>query len=205
MFPTIGYAPSHTFRSNANRADSESRFGNFLSREFLWKMRLASRENIIASLTSLARREKCDTLWSLLVLQFARLAICKFKSRISRQNRRIKVIFETSSCNESENQVGSICEKTRVWKSRETITLREPQFCFKLCCQNCVRPKILARFLQDSRVKISIDSRKSCYKILFARLVRSECCYEICLRDLRDESLTTKFLSAWLARSESRY
>jgi hypothetical protein len=37
-------------------------------------MRLASRENISASLASLTRREKCDILWSLGVSQFARLA-----------------------------------------------------------------------------------------------------------------------------------
>jgi hypothetical protein len=51
-----------------SRVDSESRFAIFLTR-IMWKMRLASRENISASLasltslvslTSLARREKCD-------------------------------------------------------------------------------------------------------------------------------------------------
>jgi hypothetical protein len=48
------------------RVDSESRFAIFLAR-ILWKMRLASRENIsesLASLTSLTRREKCDILSS---------------------------------------------------------------------------------------------------------------------------------------------
>ncbi len=46
------------------RVDSESRFAIFLAR-ILWKIRLATRENIcasLASLTSLARREKCDIL-----------------------------------------------------------------------------------------------------------------------------------------------
>jgi hypothetical protein len=38
------------------RVDSDSRFAIFLAR-ILWKMRLASRENISASLTSLARRK----------------------------------------------------------------------------------------------------------------------------------------------------
>jgi hypothetical protein len=49
------------------RIDSESRFAIFLAR-ILWKMRLDSRENIsasLASLTSLARREKCNILCSL--------------------------------------------------------------------------------------------------------------------------------------------
>jgi hypothetical protein len=40
------------------RVDSGSRFAIFLAR-IVWKLRLASRENIIASL---ARREKCDIL-----------------------------------------------------------------------------------------------------------------------------------------------
>jgi hypothetical protein len=104
---------------------------------FSWK-------NIIVSLTSLTKRERCNILWSLWVSQFARLAICKFKSQISQQNRRTKVIFEMALGYESGDQVGSICEKTRGWKSRETITLEEPQFSFKLCkIQNSC--KILAR------------------------------------------------------------
>jgi hypothetical protein len=52
-----------------SRVDSESRFAIFLAR-ILWKRRLASRENInasLASLTSLARRENCDMLSSLWV------------------------------------------------------------------------------------------------------------------------------------------
>jgi hypothetical protein len=88
-------------------------------------------------------------------------------------------------------------KKPRGWKSHETLSLREPQFCFKLCWQNFVRPKILTRFLQDSRDKISIDSRESCYEI--------SVCYEICLRDSQEASLAAKFLSARLVRSESHY
>jgi CYTH domain-containing protein len=53
---------------------------------------------------------------------------------------------------------------------------------------------------QDSRVKISIDSR---YKISVCKTRESR--YEIRLRDLREVSLTTKFLSARLLRSEFRY
>ncbi len=57
------------------RVDSESRFTIFLMR-ILWKIRLASCENIsarLASLMSLARREKCDILWHLRVSKIARL------------------------------------------------------------------------------------------------------------------------------------
>jgi hypothetical protein len=80
-------------------------------------------------------------------------------------------------------------KKNRGRKSRETITFREPQFCFKLCCQDCVRPKIL----QDSRVKItiSIDSCESCYEISVC-----ETCYK---------RVSLQNLSVRLARSESRY
>jgi hypothetical protein len=47
------------------------------------------------------------------------------------------------------------------------------------------------KFLQDSRIKISNDSRESRYKI--------------CLQGSREVSLATKFLSARLIRSNSRY
>jgi hypothetical protein len=46
----------------------------------LWKMRLASRENIsasLASLTSLTRRGKCDILSSFRVSQFVSLAFVR--------------------------------------------------------------------------------------------------------------------------------
>ncbi len=66
-----------------------------------------------------------------------------------------------------------------------------------------VRLKILARFSQDSRVKISNDSRESRYKISVCETRESH--YKICLRDSRERSLATKFLSARLVRSDSRY
>jgi hypothetical protein len=60
----IRLSSSQVSRTVMSRIDSKSRFAIFLGR-ILWKMRLASRENISASLaglTSLARREKCDIL-----------------------------------------------------------------------------------------------------------------------------------------------
>ncbi len=59
------------------------------------------------------------------------------------------------------------------------------------------------KFSQESRVKISIDSRESRYKISVCKTRESH--YEICLRDLREVSFTTKFLFARLLRSEFRY
>ncbi len=66
-----------------------------------------------------------------------------------------------------------------------------------------VRLKILARFSQDSRVKIGNDSRESRYEISVCET--REFCYEICVPDLREASLAMKFLSARLLRSDSRY
>ncbi len=99
------------------RVDSESRFAIFLAR-ILWKMRLASRENIsasLASLTSLTRREKCDILSSLPVSQFVSLASVRLTNKQSHNSQR----------------------------------------------EISVRLKILARFSQDSNVKITNDSRES--------------------------------------------
>ncbi len=59
------------------------------------------------------------------------------------------------------------------------------------------------KFLQDSRVKISNDSRKSCYEISVCET--RETCYKICLQDSQEASLAMKFLSARLVRSDSRY
>jgi hypothetical protein len=70
--------------------DSESRFAIFLAR-ILWKMRLASRENISASLvslTSLARRENCDILSSLRVSQFVSLAVTRLTNKQSHNSQR---------------------------------------------------------------------------------------------------------------------
>jgi hypothetical protein len=66
-----------------------------------------------------------------------------------------------------------------------------------------IRLKIFARFSEDSRVKISNDSRESRYEISGCETRESR--YEICLRDLREASLATKFLSARLVRSDFRY
>jgi hypothetical protein len=59
------------------------------------------------------------------------------------------------------------------------------------------------KFSLDSRVKISIDSRKSRYKISVCETRESR--YKICLRDSRKASLATKLLSARLVRSNSCY
>jgi hypothetical protein len=72
------------------RVDSESRFAIFLAR-ILWKMRLASRVNIsasLASLMSLARREKCDILSSLRVSQFMSLAFVRLTNKQSHNSQR---------------------------------------------------------------------------------------------------------------------
>jgi hypothetical protein len=130
------------------RVDSESRFAIFLAR-ILWKMRLASRENIsasLASLMSLARRENCDILSSLRVWQFVSLAFARLTNR---QNH----------------------------NSQQEIS---------------VRLKILSIFSQDSRVKISNDSRESRYEISVCET--RESCYKICLRDSREASLATEFV-----------
>jgi hypothetical protein len=58
------------------------------------------------------------------------------------------------------------------------------------------------KFSQDSRVKISNDSRKSRYEISVCETRKS--CYKICLQDSQEASLATKFLSARLVRSDSR-
>ncbi len=76
------YRSSPADSSAGARVDSESRFAIFLAR-ILWIMRLASRENISASLTSLTRREKCDILSSLLVLQFVSLAFARLTNKQS--------------------------------------------------------------------------------------------------------------------------
>jgi hypothetical protein len=116
-----------------SRVDSKSRFAIFLSR-ILWKMRVASCENISVGLTSLARREKCDILCNLRDLQ------------------RSKIIIHS-----------------------EKLVL-DP------------------KFSQDFRVKIRKVVCETC-----------ESCYKICLRDLQEASLATKFLSVRLVRSNSRY
>jgi hypothetical protein len=123
-------------------------------------MRLASRENISASLmslTSLARTEKCDLLSSLRVSLFVSLTFARLTNKQSHNSQR----------------------------------------------EISVRLKFLARFSQDSRVKISNDSRESRYEISVCETRRSR--YEICLRDSRETSLSTKFLSARLVRSDFRY
>jgi hypothetical protein len=103
-------------------------------------------------------------------------------------------------------------KKNRGWKSRETITLREPQFCFKLC------------YTQYSRKnKISIDSRESCFKIsvcetrqkwvslsLTTKFVCETREKRVSLRnfnlwDSYELNLTMRFLSTRLVRSKSRY
>jgi hypothetical protein len=123
-------------------------------------MRLASRENISASLvnlTSLTRREKCDILSGLQVPQFVSLALVRFTNKQSLNSKR----------------------------------------------EISVRLKFLARFSQDSRVKISNDSREARYEIAVCETRESR--YEICLRDSRETSLSTKFISARLVRSNFRY
>ncbi len=145
--------PSSTNRVSiaTGRVDSESRFAIFLVR-ILWKMRIFSRENIsasLASLTNLARREKCDIFSSLRVSQFVSLEFVRLTNKQSHNSPR----------------------------------------------EISVRLKILARFSQDSWVKISNDSRKSCE---ISVCETRESCYEISLRDSREASLATKILCARL-------
>ncbi len=65
------------------------------------------------------------------------------------------------------------------------------------------RLKILARFSQDSRVKISNDSRESRYEISVCETRESR--YKICLRVLQEASRATKFISARFLKSDFRY
>ncbi len=114
-------------------------------------MRLASRENISASLvslTSLARTEKCDLLSSLRVSQFVSLTIARLTNKQSQNSQR----------------------------------------------EISVRLKFLARFFQDSRVKISNDSRESRYEISVCETRESR--YEICLREFRSKTRFSRF-SLW--------
>jgi hypothetical protein len=101
-------------------------------------MRLASRQNIsasLASLTSLTRREKCDILSSLRVSQFVSLEFARLTNKQSHNSQR----------------------------------------------EIRVRLKILARFSQDSSVKIDNDSHESHDEISVCKTRESR--YEICLRD----------------------
>jgi hypothetical protein len=72
--------------------------------------------------------------------------------------------------------------------------------------QNLIQSEKLVldpKFSQDSRIKISNDSRESRHEISVCET--RESCYEICLRDSREASLATKFFSARLVRSDSCY
>jgi hypothetical protein len=97
-------------RRTRNRVDSESRFAIFLAR-ILWKMRLASRENIsasLASLTSLARRGKCDILSSLRVSQYVSLAFTRLTNKQSHNSQReisvrLKILARFSQDSRVEN------------------------------------------------------------------------------------------------------
>jgi hypothetical protein len=88
----------------------------------------------------------------------------------------------------------------------ESLNLRVSQFARLRNKQNqnslgeiSVRPKILARFSQDSRVKVSDDSCESRYEISVCKTHESR--YKICLQDLREASLATKFLfgDSWVS------
>jgi hypothetical protein len=100
-----------------------------------------------------------------------------------------------------------------VSQARTSLTRREK--CYILwCCKSCnlrvsQTSKIIIKneklvldlkFSQDSRVKISNDSRKSRYEISVCETRESR--YEFCLRDA---ILATKFFSVRLIRSGSRY
>jgi hypothetical protein len=120
-------------------------------------MRLASHENIsasLASLTSLARREKCVILSCLQVSPFVSLAFARLTNK------------------QSHNSQAEIS----------------------------VRLKILARFSQDSRVKISNNSRESRYEISVCETRESR--YKICLRVSQEASRATKFLFARSLKSD---
>jgi hypothetical protein len=57
--------------------------------------------------------------------------------------------------------------------------------------------------LKTPELKISNDFRESRYEISVCESHESR--YEFCLRDSREASLATKFLSARLERSDTRY
>jgi hypothetical protein len=90
-------------------------------------------------------------------------------------------------------------------KMRYIVKLASLAICESRICEThkqakslfTTRLKILARFSQDSSVKISNDSRESRNEISVCETRESR--YEICLRDSREASL------ARLVRSNSRY
>ncbi len=103
-----------------------------------------------------------------------------------------------------------------VSQARTSLTRREK--CYILwCCKSCnlrvsQTSKIIIKneklvldpkFSQDSRVKISNDSRESRYEISVCETRESR--YEFCLRDSREAILATNFFSVRLIRSGYRY
>jgi hypothetical protein len=125
-------------------------------------MRLASRENISASLvslTSLAIREKCDILSNLRVSQFVSLAFARFTNKQSHNSQReisVRLKFLSRFSQDSRVKISNdSCE------SRYEISVCETR---------------------ESRYKICLrDSQENtlCTKFLSARLVRRDFRYEI--------------------------
>ncbi len=96
-----------------SRDDRESRFTIFLPR-ILRKMRLASHENISASLASLTRREKCDILCNLRDSQTSKIIIHSEKlvldpkfsqgSRVKISNDSCESYYKISVCKTCESR-----------------------------------------------------------------------------------------------------
>ncbi len=117
-----------------SRVDSESRFTIFLAR-ILWKIILASRENInasLASLTSLARREKCDILSSLRFLQFVSLAFARLTNKQSHNSQREISVSLKIFARFSQDSKVKISNVSR--ESRYKISVCETcKYRFKIC------------------------------------------------------------------------
>ncbi len=99
---------SHTnciMKRLGTRVDIESRFAIFLAR-IMWKMSVGSRENIsasLASLTSLARRKKCDILSSFESRNLRDSQTSKIWSRVKISNDSCESRYEISVCETRES------------------------------------------------------------------------------------------------------
>jgi hypothetical protein len=122
-------------------------------------MRLASRENIsasLASLTSLARREKCDILSSLQVSQFVSLVFARITNKKSHNSQR-----------EISIRLKFFARFSQVKISNDS---RESRYEISVCETHESRYEICLRDSQEASLAT---------KFLSARLVRSDFRYEI--------------------------
>ncbi len=88
---------------------------------------------------------ECFFVFTTVCKQFARLAFANLKVKYFGEIEESKSYSKRLQVINQGTRWVRFMKKTRGWKPRETITFREPQFSFKLCCQNCVRAKILPR------------------------------------------------------------